>query len=145
MRFTADAGAAGHVELVDGAGAGHERPGIFGIQTALDRVAGNSDLILGDGQRLACGYAQLFFDDVKAGDHFGNRMFDLYAGVHFYEIEFAFFVQKLKRARAQVAYVDTGFGAAFADEFALLLGDAGRRRFLHHILMAALHGAIAFA
>ena len=108
-------------------------------------MAGNPDLILGDRQRLACGYAQLFFNNVKARDHFGDRMFHLHAGVHFYEIEFAFFVQKFKRARAQVANINTGFGATFADEFALLLGDAGCGRFFHHFLMAALHGAIALA
>jgi hypothetical protein len=30
-----------------------------------------------------------FFDKIKAGDHFGDRMFDLKAGIHFQKIEIA--------------------------------------------------------
>ena len=49
-------------------------------------------LILGYRQSLTSRYVQLFLDDVKAGDHFGNRVLNLNAGVHFNEIKFTFFI-----------------------------------------------------
>ncbi len=32
---------------------------------------------------------QLFLDDIDAGDHFGDRVLHLHAGIHFDEIELA--------------------------------------------------------
>ena len=45
------------------------------------------DLILSQRQLFAHGDAQLPFNEVKPGDHFGDRMLDLQARIHFDEIE----------------------------------------------------------
>jgi hypothetical protein len=37
----------------------------------------------------------VFFDQVNAGDHFGNRVFNLNTGVHLDEVELAVFEQEL--------------------------------------------------
>jgi hypothetical protein len=55
-------------------------------------------------QRLAGGDAQLPFDQILAGDHFGDRVLDLQAGVHFHEVERAVLIgDELDRAGADVA------------------------------------------
>ena len=73
-------------------------------------------------------------------------MLDLDAGVHLDEVELAVLVQELERARAAVADLAAGLGAAFADLVAQLAPvDARRRRLFDHLLVAALHGAVALA
>ena len=54
----------------------------------LDGVAGDGELVLQERQRLAAGHAELPFDEVLPGDHLGDRMLDLQAGVHLHEVEF---------------------------------------------------------
>ena len=44
-------------------------------------------LVLRQGQRLACGDAQLPLHQIQAGDRFGDRMFHLQTGVHLHEEE----------------------------------------------------------
>ena len=51
-------------------------------------------LVLAAGQRLAGGDPQLPFDQIQAGDQFGDRMFDLQAGVHLHEVEAAVLIQQ---------------------------------------------------
>src|SRR3546814_2136285 len=72
-------------------------------------------------------------------------MLDLDAGVHLDEIEVAVLVQELERAGATVTDAHAGLGADLADFRALLGGDARRRCFLDHLLVAALHRAVALA
>ena len=62
---------------------------ILGVDPGLDRVAGDRDLVLPARQALAGRDPQLPLDQVEAGDHLGDRMLDLQAGVHFHEIECA--------------------------------------------------------
>ena len=105
-------------------------------------MASDDHFILLDGQRLASCNTQLLFDQVNAGDHFGNRVFYLNTGVHFNEVELAVFEQELEGARSAVADIHTGFRATFADVATQFRGDARRRRFLDHFLVATLHGAV---
>jgi hypothetical protein len=65
--------------------------------------------------------------------------------VHLDEIELAILVQKLEGARAAVADALAGLHAKLADAAALFRADAGRRRFFDHLLVAALHRAVALA
>ena len=106
-------------------------------------MAGQHHVALLDRQLLAGGDLQLLGHQVDAGDHFGNRMFHLDAGVHFDEVEAAVLVQELERAGTTVADAYAGFGADLADLLALLGSDARCRRFFHHLLVAALHRAVA--
>ena len=62
---------------------------IFGTDTNLDSVSAGNDFTLLQWQRLACGHAQLPFDQVFTRDHFRNRVFDLQARIHFHEEELA--------------------------------------------------------
>ncbi|KAG0927779.1 hypothetical protein G6F31_017928 [Rhizopus arrhizus] len=77
------------MEAGDGARARHEGFGVFGVDAALDGVAGEHHVALLDRQLLAGGDLQLLGHQVDAGDHFGDRMLHLDAGVHFNEIELA--------------------------------------------------------
>ena len=43
----------------------------------------NADITLLVAQVFTCGDCDHFFDKIKPGDHFGYRMFDLEAGIHF--------------------------------------------------------------
>src|SRR3546814_7469943 len=61
------------------------------------------------------------------------------------EIERAVFVKKLEGAGATVTDAQARLDADPADLFALGVGDAGGRCFLDHLLMAALHRAVALA
>ena len=94
---------------------------------------------------LAGGDANLFLHDIDAGDQFRHRMLDLHARVHFDEIELVVLVQEFERARAEIAHLLAGVGAAVADAVDQTARDARRRRFLDHLLVAALHRAIALA
>jgi hypothetical protein len=74
------------VEMVEPSGAGQEAGGgILGIKPGFDRVPGDRQVLLAPRQWLAAGNAELPFDQVLAGDLFGDRMLDLQAGVHLHE------------------------------------------------------------
>ena len=124
---------------------GHEGGRIFGVDPALDGMATDADILLGDRQGLAGGDAQLLLDQIDTSNHLGDRMLNLDTGVHFDEIELAVFVQELESTRTAVADLDTGTHTALTDELAHFGGDAGCRRLFHHFLVATLHGAVTLA
>src|SRR3546814_10073513 len=99
----AHARAAGGVEVLDQAGRGHERFGILGVDAAFDRVAAQHHVFLPDRKLLPRGDQQLFAHQVDAGDHLGDRVLDLDAGIHLDEVEAPVLVQEFERARAAVA------------------------------------------
>src|SRR5690606_6194689 len=141
----AHAGAARGVEVLHQAGAGQEADRILGIDAALDGVAGEADVLLAQAQLLAAGDQQLLAHQVDAGDHLGHRVLDLDAGVHLDEVELPVLVEELEGAGTAVADADAGLGADAADALAHLRGDARGRRFLDHLLVPALHRAVALA
>ena len=120
--------------------------GIFGIDAALDGVAAQLDVFLPERQLLARRHAKLQMHQVEAGDELGHRMLDLQAGVHLEEVEVAVLVdQELDRAGVLIV---GGLGHAHRDlahAAAHVLVDDGRGRLFQHLLMAALHRALALA
>ena len=76
---------------------------MLGVDAALDGMAVERDVLLREGQRRAGGDADLLVHEVDPGDHLGDRMLDLDAGVHLDEVEFAVLVQELHRSRADIA------------------------------------------
>jgi hypothetical protein len=61
---------------------------IFGVHSALECTPVKLDAsLVGDGEWLALRHQQLPFDQVGAGDHFGDGMFNLKTRVHFHEIK----------------------------------------------------------
>lgn len=88
--------AARGVEMLDQTRAGHEVVGVFSVNPALEGMPAELDVFLLDRQWVAGGYADHLFDQVKAGDHFSDRVFDLNTGVHFNKVEMTIFVQELE-------------------------------------------------
>src|SRR5690606_13170973 len=133
------------VEVLDLAGGRHERLRIFSVDTALEGVDGNMNLVLAGLQRQTTGNSQLFTHDVDAGDHVGNRILPLNPRVHSDEIELAVLIQELESAGADVddflAGIDTGLEGALAGFRINVRG----RCFLNALLVPALHGAVAVA
>src|SRR6202167_6142913 len=130
---------------LDRSGRGHERAGIFGVDAAFDRMSAELNVGLGVGQLLARGDRELRLDQVDAGDQLGYRMLDLDARVHLDEVELAILKQELERAGAAIADRTAGLDAALAHLPALPDRDAGSRGFLEHLLVTALHRAVALA
>ncbi len=96
------------------------------------------------GSGCAGGDAQLPFDEVLAGDHLGDRVLDLQAGVHLHEVERAVLVgDEFDGAGADVADGLGGGDGGLAHLAAALGRHAGGGRFLQHLLVAALHRAVA--
>ena len=60
---------------------------VFGVDPAFDGPAVRFDFRLRERQFFARRDANHQLDEVKAGDHLGDRMFDLQTGVHFQEVE----------------------------------------------------------
>ena len=109
-------------------------------------MAREPHLLLRERQALAARHAELPFDEVEAGDRLGHRMLDLQARVHLEEVEGAVGAeQELDRAGAAIAdRLGRGDGGG-AHAGAQVGIDGGRGRFLDHLLVAALHRAVALA
>ena len=88
------------------------------------------------------------FDEIDAEHRFGDRMLDLQAGVDLEEVEFLArgIVDELDRAgRAIVRPRGRDRPPPRAGGSATVVGEAGRRGLLDHLLVAPLQRAIAFA
>ena len=72
-------------------------------------------------------------------------MLHLYARIHFDEIELTVLVQELERACPPVADLLAGCNAAVANTVDEPTRNTRRRCFLDHLLVTALHGAVALA
>src|SRR5262245_8464545 len=117
---------------------------ILRVDAKFYGASGESYLLLLEVEPLALREANAFLDQVNAGHHLGDSMFDLDARVHLDEIEFAVWrEEKLHRADVRIAH---HFGRAHR-RLTHLLAPAriqdGARRFLNHLLMAALDRAVA--
>ena len=120
----------------------------FGANARLDRVAVDAQVLLPERQRLATGHPQLPLHQVQAGDRFGDGVFDLQACVHLHEEEThaAFgrlFDDELHRARAHVVHRLGRRHGGRAHLRAQLGRHARSGRFFQHLLVAALHRAVA--
>ena len=142
------AGAAGRAVVADHAGVGAEPVGrVLGGDPALQRGAGERHLVLAEvqlGQGGARGDAQLGDDEVAVGDLLGDRVLHLDARVHLDEDVVAALVEEeLDGARVDVA---DGLGerdGVGADPVPQLGVEVRRGRDLDHLLVAALHRAVA--
>src|SRR6185503_17589127 len=123
----------------------NERLWILGVDAALDRMAAPADVFLRERQAFAGRDGELCLDDVDAGHELGDRVLDLHARVHLDEEELPVLIQELERASAAIADLEARFDAALPHLLALLVREAGRRRFLDDLLVPALHRAVALA
>ena len=146
-RVHAHAVAAGQVHLRDGAGRRQEPAfGLLGVHAALDGVAAVRDVVLRERQRVARRHADHLFHEIGARDHLGDGVFHLDARVHLHEVVVQLIVQqKLDGARRRVAHGLRRAHGGFQHLVAHALRHHGRGAFLDHLLVVALHRAIALA
>ncbi len=117
---------------------------VLGVDPGLEGVAVDPELLLGERERLAGRDPELPLDEVEPGDHLGDRVLDLQPGVHLHEEEGAGGVDdELHRAGADVADRPRRLHRRPAHGGAPLGRHARRGRLLEHLLVAALHRAVA--
>ena len=80
---------------------------VLGVDPALHGVAGDDDVVLSQPKWQPFGHGELLGDQVEPGDHLGDRVLDLDAGVHLQEVEGPPLpvVEQFDRAQAAVAQV----------------------------------------
>src|SRR4029077_7471741 len=74
---------------------GRETEGILGVDSALDGVAANLDVLLPHRELLSGGDADLLLNDIDSRDHLRYGMLDLNARIHLDEVELPFLVEIL--------------------------------------------------
>ena len=121
---------------------------IFRVDSRLEGMSVDRKLVLPLRKWLSGGDAQLPFDEIEAGDHLGHRMLDLEAGVHLHEVERPVARERvggdeLDGSRADIADCARGGNRRLAHRAAMLRLHPRRRRFLEHLLVTALHRAVA--
>src|SRR5258708_34491144 len=117
---------------------------ILGIDSRLDCMTVDLELLLGQGQRLTTGDPKLPLDEIEPGDHLRNGMFDLETCIHLHEIETAVLVRdELDGPRADIADRLRSVHGRLSHRGPSLQCHAGCGRFLEQLLMPALKGAVA--
>ena len=123
--------------------------GVLSGDTALDGIATQLDGILaldtdiGVGERQALGDVDLGPYQVDAGDHLGDGVLHLDAGVHFDEVVVAVLVhQEFHGTGVDIAHFLGDLDRIIIELPALFRGDAKGRGELHHLLVPALHRTV---
>jgi hypothetical protein len=139
----AHAGSRGKLEVLDRARARREAGArIFGADSHLDRMTALVRHLVGE--RFAARDADLPLDQIHAGQHLGDAVLHLEARVHLEEGEAPVGrEQELAGSHPDVAGLARKPDRGLTDLLAERRGEAGRRALLDHLLMIALHGAVA--
>ena len=145
MRIDANAATTGGIVKIDIAGAGLEIFfWILSIDAALDGMSTRLGVDDVRAEMFACGDLNLVLHEITTIDLFGDRVFDLNAGVHFHEVEIPVIVDEiLDGAGILISDAFAEFDRGIAHLFAKLGGHERRWTFLHDLLVTALQGAIA--
>eukprot|EP00754_Rhynchopus_humris_P021547 Rhum_TRINITY_DN14749_c16_g1::Rhum_TRINITY_DN14749_c16_g1_i1::g.116667::m.116667 len=134
------------LDVLQLARAGQEaRVRVFRVDTRLDRVPLDLQVLLAERQLRAAGDLDLQLDEVEARDHLRHRVLHLQTRVHLHEEVLVrlrvedeldgagtHVVHRLRRAHGSLAHLTP-----------LLLREARSRRLFEHLLVAPLHGAVA--
>ncbi len=119
---------------------------VLGVDAALDRVALQADVVLGELEALARSDLHLGAHDVDTGDDLGDRVLDLDPRVHLHEVVGAVGrEQTLDRPGGAVPGGARGIDRDLPDPRSQLAADRRRRRLLDELLVAALDRAVALA
>ena len=119
---------------------------ILGVQPNFHGVTARSDGFPREWQAMSGGDGDLQFDEIKSGDLFGDRMLDLQAGVYFQKIKIEIGIdEKFDRACIGITAGARQAHRGVAHFFAQVGSHDRRWSFFNDFLMAALHGAFAFA
>ena len=145
----ADPAARRLLETEHRAAGGQEALGrVLGVDAGLDRVAREGDVLLAQRQLLARGDADLPVDQVHAGDHLGDRVLHLQAGVHLHEEELVRGVcgdNELDRPGADVPDRAGRVAGRLTDALAGGLVEQRAGRLLDDLLVAPLERALALS
>src|SRR5450830_516539 len=145
MCINANTRPAWHMERSNAARGRHKVVRVFSIDTAFNRVAMILNIALAESQFLACSDLDLLLHDINTGNHLGHRMFNLNTRIHFNEIEFIVFIQKLKSARTAIIDTATSISTTLAYFVPQFLTNPRRRSLFQYFLVTTLHGAITLA
>jgi len=117
-------------------------PRVLAVDAELDGVAVGLGVAVVE--KAALRDPELLPHQVDAGDLFGYRVLDLEPGVHLEERDRTVFAdQELAGAGAQVADLLEDRLRRVVQELGLLIGEEGRGRLFHELLVPALQGAVA--
>src|SRR5262245_12275055 len=108
-------------------------------------MAVEANVLLLEGQRRSRGDAYLLDDEIDAGDHLGDRVLDLEAGVHLDEVELAALVEELDGTHPAIAQFAYGACHGLADARPLAVVERRRQRLFPQLLMPPLQRAVALA
>src|SRR5204863_8443958 len=123
-----------------------KRVRIFGIDAALDGVAGDYEVILRIAEPLSFGNANLISHDVGKRHHFCHGMFYLNASIHLHEVKTVVLIEKeFKGACTGIANLLTGLDGGISHFGAQLWGQDRGRRLLKKFLVPALNRTLALA
>src|SRR5439155_155158 len=142
----ADARAAGNLARKNFSRRGKEIiVGIFSVETNFHSMTARGDGFPCEGQAVTGGDSDLEFYEVETGNLFGYGMFDLQTRVHFQKVKIEIGINKeFNRAGIDIAASARQADSGIAHLSAQFGSDNGGRRFLDHLLMAALHGTFTF-
>ena len=135
------------MQILDTSGGGEKIVGsILTGDSTLDRPAVRRDLVLRERQFLTGSDAELPLHQVDPRHELRHWVLDLDARVHLEEVEVSALVeQELARAGVDVAGGAGHLDSALTHSLPQLRRNGNARRLLDHLLMAALHGALALA
>src|SRR5690554_2415596 len=125
--------------------AGDELERIFCVDATFNRMAAELYIALAQREFFAGGNQDLLLNQVDTGHHLGDSVFNLDTRVHFDEIEFAVFIKKFKSAGTAITHAATSVGTALTDALNQPTGNPRGGRLFNNLLVAPLHGAVAFA
>src|SRR5262249_5501858 len=131
----------------DGSRPRRKIPRVLGIDAAFDRMAAEAPRTrVGQFRGFTRGDAYLLLYEIDPRHHFGHRMLDLHAGVHLHEIELTLLIhQKFECAETRVTGLADRATDDFTESTSLLVVHGRARRFLDHLLMAALERTLSLA
>ncbi len=122
--------------------------GVLRADPGLDRMPGQPDVVLGEGELLPGRDPQLPLHQVHAGDQLGDRVLHLETGVHLHEVvrvRIAAGHDELHRARAPVAAGAGRLDGRLPHRRPRLVVEEHAGRLLDDLLVAPLEGALALA
>ena len=134
-----------HVQIIEFAGRWQKSFfRIFCIDTRLNRMTVDGELMLQLRQTLASRYAQLPFHQIGAGNHLRHRVLDLQPCVHLHEIKAAVLIRdELDRSCAHIRHCFGSSDRCSTHRLTTFCTHAGRRRLFQYFLVTTLHRAIA--
>lgn len=116
---------------------------ILRVNPRFNGMTFHGQLRLRQGQGLASGDTQLPLDQIQPGNHFGDRMLHLQAGIHFHEVEATVgLCDELDRAGAHIAYGLGSSDCRLTHLLAAFRGHARRRGLFNHFLVTTLNRAV---